>query len=382
MTKKIKMHVIKTLIIRWFGFWGRVFNYIDLYLSRIIKIMKTFIGLITLLTSVCLLTSNTNNQQFETAVVGFYNLENLFDTLDSPHTEDSEFLPNGAKQWNTPKYEEKLNHLAKVISEIGLKGNPDGAAILGVCEIENKSVLEDLVKQPSIKNRNYGIVHYDSPDHRGVDVGLLYAPKYFEVTNSKSYTLHMGEDFATRDQLLVSGKLRGEQVHFIVCHWPSRRGGEKASRPKRVAAAELAKHIMDSITAIEPNAKIMMMGDLNDDPSSVSVKKTFKPKSDPTLVNDQDYFNPMFKLNKQGIGTLAWRDNWNLFDQMVMTSAFVKDETGFKYFKTYVFNENYLRQQDGNFKGYPFRSYVGPNYQGGYSDHFPVFTIFTRPLAD
>lgn len=344
--------------------------------------MKYFIGLIIIGAFTLTTFSFDDKTEYETSVIGFYNLENLFDTLDAPLTEDSEFLPSGAKKWNTEKYNEKLNHLAKVIAGIGLKGHPKGAAILGVCEIENKSVLEDLVKEDEIKDRNYAIVHYDSPDHRGVDVGLIYQPSMFEVTNSKSYTLKLGEDFATRDQLLVSGKLMGEMVHVIVCHWPSRRGGEKASRPKRVAAAELAKHIVDSIKSQEPFAKIITMGDLNDDPSSVSVKKTFNPKAKKEMVTEKDFFNPMFDLNKKGIGTLAWRDNWNLFDQMIMTGPLVTDKEGFSHFQTYVYNENFLRQKDGNFKGYPFRSYVGPNYQGGYSDHFPVYTIFIRPIKN
>ncbi|HRU63712.1 MAG TPA: endonuclease/exonuclease/phosphatase family protein, partial [Paludibacteraceae bacterium] len=193
----------------------------------------------------------------QVACVAFYNLENLFDTIDNENVNDEEFLPNGPYRWNSMKYYSKLEHLSYAISQIGLDVTPVGAIIVGVSEVENRGVLEDLVKQPTLINRSYEIVHYDSPDRRGIDVALLYNPRYFIVTNSKSYRLHTQDTtFRTRDQLMVSGYLFDEKIHVIVNHWPSRSGGELASRPKRNAAAALTRSIVDSLYRVDPKAKI------------------------------------------------------------------------------------------------------------------------------
>ncbi len=320
-----------------------------------------------------------NQGDVYTTCIGFYNLENLFDTLDTENVNDSEFTPDGDKKWNTAKYNEKLSHMADVISQLGVEMNPKGLAVLGVCEVENKSVLEDLVKQKEIADRNYQIVHYDSPDHRGIDVGLLYNPSLFNVTNSKSYTLHMPdiEDYATRDQLLVSGEIDGEKLHIIVCHWPSRRGGEKKSRPLRVAAAELAKSIIDSLQNEDPNAQVMLMGDLNDDPVNASLQKGLKAVGDKSMVGEKGLYNSMYDMYKKGNGTLAYRDNWNLFDQIVISKGLLKEE-GYYFYASKVFNKPFLKNPEGSFKGYPYRTFVGSSYQGGYSDHFPVYAVLVK----
>ena len=226
--------------------------------------------------------SAQEQQAYKVGLVGFYNLENLFDTIDDPLKNDEEFLPNGANQWNTEKYTTKLHNMAYAISTIGTDWSPDGVAVLGVSEIENRTVLEDLVAQPEIKDRNYQIVHYESPDRRGVDVGLLYNPKYFKLLSSKSYPTVVPDqpEFITRDQLLVSGLFDGEMMHFIVMHWPSRYGGEKRSLPGRVAAAELCRHIADSILNEDANAKIIMMGDYHDYPDNKSVTKYLRATGD------------------------------------------------------------------------------------------------------
>jgi hypothetical protein len=323
------------------------------------------------------------NKKYDVACIGFYNVENLYDTIDSPNTRDSEFTPAGDKQWNSRKYYEKLGNLARVIHEMGKEITPDGMAVLGVCEIENKAVLEDLVQTEAIRNRNYQIVHYDSPDRRGVDVALLYQPKYFTVTGSKSYTLRLPSDstFKTRDQLLVSGELLGEKIHFIVCHWPSRSGGEAKSAPLRMAAALLSMHIMDSLRAEDPRAKIIVMGDLNDDPKSASIKKGMKSGGNINKLKSEQLFNASEEAYNKGIGTLAWRDAWNLFDQMIMTPALVDPAFKFEtlsFYKFKVYNKPYLANKEGSFAGYPFRTYVGNTYQGGFSDHFAVYSILVR----
>ncbi|MBL4715955.1 MAG: endonuclease [Bacteroidetes bacterium] len=321
------------------------------------------------------------DKQYNVVTLAFYNLENLFDTLDTEDVRDTEFTPAGEKNWNTEKYNKKLANMAAVISQLGTEINPDGPAILGVCEIENRSVLEDLIKTGKLKEHNYQIVHYDSPDKRGIDVGLIYQPKYFKVTSSKSYTLTIDglDDFYTRDQLLVSGLLHGEPIHVMVSHWPSRRGGQKGSNFKRVAAADLGRSVIDSILNADPKAKIFYMGDLNDDPVDESVKKHLLTEAKAENVSGKIMFNPMEPLFKKGIGTLAWRDVWNLFDQILMTSSLVeKDYSSFRYYGVKVFNKDFLKQQSGKYQGYPYRTFVGSSFKGGYSDHFPVYTFLIK----
>jgi exonuclease III len=319
-------------------------------------------------------------QNYELVAVGYYNLENLFDTIDSEGVEEGDFLPDGSKKWNAKKYYYKLDQMAKVISEIATDKTKDGLAVLGVSEIENRFVLEDLVKTDALKDRNYQIVHYNSPDKRGIDVALLYNPKYFELTNSYSAPFRMADtSFKSRDQLVVTGNLSGEEVHFQVNHWPSRSGGEKRSRPKRNAAGELARSLSDSLLAINPNAKIMIMGDLNDDPTNHSVSKYLKATDNKKKLEEGYFYNPYMTLYKKGQGSLAYRDTWNLFDQVILTPALVnEDRESWSFYKANIFKKQYMINQEGQYKGYPKRSFVGNKFQGGYSDHFPVYVYLVR----
>jgi len=321
-------------------------------------------------------------QNYELVAIGYYNLENLFDTIDSEGVAEGDFLPNGAKGWNSERYYYKLGQMSRVLSDIATDKTPDGLAVFGISEIENKMVVEDLVKTDNLKDRNYQIVHYNSPDRRGIDVALVYNPKYFEVTNSVSARLITADSsFKTRDQLVVSGLLRGEEVHFIVNHWPSRSGGEKRSRPKRNAAAQLSRSLTDSILAINPNAKVMIMGELNDDPTNHSVAKYLKATDDKSKFADGYFYNPYLTLFKKGIGSLAYRDSWNLFDQIILTPALVNDEKDdWSYYKANIFKKPYMINQEGKYKGYPKRSFVGNKFQGGYSDHFPVYVYLVRKV--
>ena len=319
--------------------------------------------------------------QYKVACVGFYNLENLFDYEDDTTIWDEEYMPNGAKAWDSTKYVTKLNHMAKVISEIGTAYTPDGAAVLGVCEIENKRVLEDLVKEPQIKKRNYQIVHFDSPDRRGIDVGLLYQEKYFKLKNSKSYELKMphNPDYRTRDQLVVTGNMDGEDVSIIVAHWPSRRGGQQASEKNRIEAAKLGRKIIDSLYADNPEAKIILMGDLNDDPINVAVTEYIKAKGKKAKVKEGDMYNTMYTKFKKGIGTLAYRDSWNLFDQIIISKPLIsEDASTYVLHKSEVFSKPYMINPTGNYKGYPLRTHAGGAYQNGYSDHFPTYIILKK----
>jgi len=325
------------------------------------------------------------DKAFEVAAIGFYNVENLFDTINTPDVNDAEYTPEGKNKWKTERYYEKLDRLAEVISLMGKEYTPDGPAVLGLAEVENKAVVYDLTQQERIKDRNYQIVHYDSPDKRGIDVAFIYQPKYFKVESSKAYPflLEGDENFYTRDMLLVSGQFMGERMHFIVTHWPSRRGGEKKSSPKREAAGALAKTIIDSILLAEGNqSKVIFMGDLNDDPVNKSVRVNMNAKGALDKVVEGTLFNPFEKLFNKGIGTLAWRDVWNLFDQIMMTPQFVLSDAGFHYHKAVVFNKPFLMQKEGRFKGYPFRSFGGGSYLGGYSDHFPTFILLKRKVEE
>ncbi|MCF8244098.1 MAG: endonuclease/exonuclease/phosphatase family protein [Saprospiraceae bacterium] len=328
----------------------------------------------------------SQKQSYEVACVGFYNLENLFDTIDSPNTNDSEFLPNGKRHWTSEVYQEKLTNLARVVEELGTDVTPDGVAILGVAEVENRLVLEDFVKQGKIADRNYQIVHFDSPDERGIDVGLIYQPKYFTVTGSRAIPLMIygddGERNFTRDILYVSGLLDGEPLHVLVNHWPSRRGGEAVTRPMRNAAALVCKTVKDSLLALDPNAKVIVMGDLNDDPNSPSVKKVLEASSDISKVKKGGFFNPMEAFFKQGIGTMAYQDAWSLFDQLIISQGLLKErQDGYRYLKAQVYNKPYLIQKTGQYKGYPFRTFDFDNYIGGYSDHFPVYLFLVKKVA-
>ncbi|MCB0400622.1 MAG: endonuclease/exonuclease/phosphatase family protein [Flavobacteriales bacterium] len=328
--------------------------------------------------------SQTDNEKnYHVAAIGFYNLENLFDTLVDPDPDkilQDDFTPHGPKKWTSKLYKEKLTRMAGVIAELGTEITPDGVAILGVAEVENKGVLEDLAKESALKDRNYQVVHYDSPDKRGIDVGLLYNPKYFKVESSRSVSLRsLDTTFYTRDQLLVSGTLNDERVHVIVAHWPSRRGGEKRSSPRRELAAQLGKMIIDSIEKAEPGAKILYMGDLNDDPTNKSLKKGLKGVENKEEVQAGNMYNPWESYYKKGIGTLAYRDTWNLFDQILVSPALAdNDFSSYKFYKATIHSKSYLTNSSGQYKGYPFRTYAGGSYAGGYSDHFPVYLYLIK----
>lgn len=317
--------------------------------------------------------------------VAFYNLENLFDTEDNPLTFDDDRTPTGSDVWTLEKYQDKLKKLARVLSEIGFQNAQITPAIIGVCELENLQVLEDLVNESLLVEQNYGIVHFDSPDRRGIDVGLLYQKSMFTPLHSQARTLYLYESedpskrIFTRDQLVVSGLFEGELMHFIVNHWPSRSGGEARSSYKRESAALLNRKIVDSLHQIDPKAKIVIMGDFNDDPTNKSIKKVLGTEAHKEKTDIQELFNPMENMLKQGFGTLAFRDGWNLFDQIIISYPFlVNDYSSYQFFKAGIFNPEYLLTPSGQFKGYPFRSYDYGGYTGGYSDHFPVYIYLVK----
>ena len=322
---------------------------------------------------------------YKITTVAFYNVENLFDYEDDPLTFDDDRTPTGKDHWTEEIYHAKLKNMAQVLSEIGAETTGTSPVLIGVCEVENRRVLEDLLNQEPLIDKDYGIVHFDSPDRRGIDVALLYQKKIFTPTNYEAHELKIYEDndptqrIYTRDQLLVSGILDGEKIHIIVNHWPSRSGGEARSRFKRMKAAKLNKQIIDSLFSEDPYAKIITMGDLNDDPNSPSVREVLKPKKNKEKVGLRELYNPMEELFKKGLGTLAYRDGWNLFDQMIVSAELTKTEyTSYRFYKAGIYNKSYLANPRGQYKGYPYRSYADGGFTGGYSDHFPVYLYLIK----
>ena len=312
---------------------------------------------------------DNQKKNLETYVIGFYNLENLFDTIDSPDTNDAEYLPNGRNSWGTMKYLNKLDRMSYALSKF-----PKELAVLGVSEIENINVLEDLVRQPAIKERNLQPILIEGPDRRGVDVGLLYNPSFFTPTNVVSHRLQSSiENFTSRDQLCVTGDLAGEQIHIIVLHWPSKYGGETRSKPRRKDAALTTKWICDSIFKIEPEAKIVVMGDLNDNPDDDSVFKHLGAKGDRESVQPGELYNPDYKILKSGTGSLGYQDVWCLYDQVIVSHAWLDrtNLTNLTFWKAEIFNKDFLKEESGKRKGYPLRTHSGGVWTNGYSDHFP-----------
>lgn len=319
-------------------------------------------------------------QSGKSAVIGFYNLENLFDTENDPAINDEQFLPTGDYQWTPERYQRKLNNMASVIALIGEEKG--GVVVIGVSEVENKRVLDDLVATEKLKPLNLGVAHHDSPDRRGVDVAFLYDQDRFQVLSTKAFRL-VTEDtsFRTRDQFLMTGVIdHTDTVHCIVMHWPSKLGGEKRSMPKRIAAAQLARHIADSILAVNINANIVFMGDFNDSPTAKSLKEYLQPKVKIKDVQRGDLFNPMWKMYQDGVGTYAYRDVWDVIDQIVISSNLIHPArpNSYKYVGTKVFRKNFMLSQSGSYIGYPLRTYAAGVYQGGYSDHFPVYIILEK----
>ena len=318
--------------------------------------------------------------------VAFYNLENLFDTIDQENN-DEEFLPNGANRWTPERYQHKLRNMSHVISLIG----GDGPAIIGVAEIENRGVLEDLIAQDSLRDKHYDIVHYDSPDRRGIDCAILYQPEVYKVFASGVRAVEIPNEpwIKTRDVVYASGLLDGEIVHVLVGHWPSRSGGEAVSLHRRMAAAKTMRSVADSLYTLFPGSKVIMMGDFNDDPISPSVRDGLGVQNHPDQTKLADYYTPMLQLYNKGMGTLAYRDVWNLFDIIVVNGELIgSNPTTWQLYRdpettdmAFIFKQPFMIQQSGQYKGYTLRTFVGGQWQGGYSDHFPVYVYLVKGAA-
>ncbi|NNJ56787.1 MAG: endonuclease/exonuclease/phosphatase family protein [Bacteroidia bacterium] len=318
--------------------------------------------------------SCTPTAQSDAYSIGFYNVENLFDTEDDPSKYDEWFTPTSPIKWDNDKYNAKLENLSVVINQLADKEMPH---FLGLCEIENRKVLEDLVSQPLLERANYKIVHFESPDERGIDVAFLYNSEVFKVTDSKNYVLDLGEfKDRTRDILWIKGKVgNGETLHFIVNHWPSRGEGRRESEPKRIAAAKRLKSIKDDILKDDKNAKIIIMGDFNDEPSNTSISEHLNSKGNASQTTSNDLFNPMVDLEDEDLGSYKYRHWWDMLDQIMLSEALINNSLGLQYKERSVGikDDEWLRQHGSKYEGFPLRTYGGQKYLNGYSDHFPVY---------
>lgn len=324
-------------------------------------------------------------KRYKACVIAFYNLENFYDTIDNPLVNDDDFTPAGIKHYTKDIYLDKVEKLATVISQIGKETSSAGPVFLGVAEIENDTVLYDLTHHPFLIQRHYRIIHYDSRDARGIDVALLYNPSFFVPEKAEKLFVPLPgnskEAFFTRDILYTTGWLAGERIHVYVNHWPSRRGGQERSSPAREAAALVCKKHINSIQQKEPHAKIILMGDLNDDPNSPSITRVLGAGSGIKQIRPGQLYNPWAELYANGIGTLANRDSWGLFDQILLSQSWLQpSREGFFFHSRHIFNPGYLKENTGRFKGYPMRTWDGNTYRGGYSDHFPTYIVLIKNL--
>lgn len=388
------------------------------------------------LPAVCFMLFNcaafSQGRHYRIATLAFYNVENLFDTLASVdyidgtrlwgdtlfhrsipahgalarktpflkraysfknlkgrkvlrRVADLDFTPSGKYHYTAARYRRKIAQLSKALSAIGYAQTHTAPVVIGLAEVENERVLEDLVNTQNLKPYGYKKVHFNSFDPRGIDVALLYQQSRFTPSFTKPYTLYLFDEHKhrkyTRDILLVSGMLDGEMIHFIVNHWPSRYGGEARSRPFRMRAARLIeKQIIPDIRLLDRNPKVVIMGDFNDDPNGRSIREGLGCSGDrQKAIETAGLYNPMVKMYRRGEGTLAWHDSWNLFDQIIVTAALLDgDYSTYKFYKAGIFDAAYLQTPTGAFKGYPYRTYGRGRYQGGYSDHFPVYAYLIK----
>lgn len=306
--------------------------------------------------------------------IAFYNTENLFDFHNDELSNDDDFLEKSAKRWNKERFERKVYKTGLAISRIGLEDTQKPPAIIGLAEVENNNVLTELIQSKELNTYNYGYVHYDSADERGIDVALLYHKDYFTVTHSETFSVFIENDLGvidyTRDILLVSGLLDGEMMYFIVNHWPSRHEGLDVTEFKRLLAAEKVVEIINKLKANDENAKIVVMGDFNDNPNSKSILH---------LKEAAPLFNPMETVWSYSRGSVNHNFTWIMFDQILITTNFFEhNPEEFSFDKADIFDEDFLTQYSGKFRGQPYRTYVGKKYKGGFSDHFPVYILIKK----
>jgi predicted extracellular nuclease len=323
----------------------------------------------------CFLIAAGNSYSQKNFTVAFYNTENLMDTLDNPRALDNDFLPNGKYKWDSQRYKKKITSIATVISKLG---DEDGPELIGLAEIENKKVLTDLVSSKELKSLGYSIVHYDSPDERGIDVALLYKTKSFRVLSSRIYSAaFLKIKSHTRDVLLVKGIVGKDTVFVLVNHWPSRRKGVEQSEDKRIAVSIMVREAVDSIYQKSSSAKIILMGDFNDEPTNKSITVELNAKPEVTSLKKDELYNPFYNLSQKGLGSVNYSHQWDMFDQIMLSKDFFSGKGNFAYKEASVYHPAWLHYKK-EIKNGPYRTFMGQEYKGGYSDHFPVYIIFSN----
>ena len=325
----------------------------------------------------CRTNAGLNNTKPNTYRVGFYNVENLFDLEDNPEKADDDFTPDGKQKWTADRYHKKLSQMARVVEGM------EYPTLLGLSEVENEAVMQDFCTKTSLKNYDYGTVHFESPDFRGIDVGLIYRQKFFQVFEVDFIRINFPEtvveDYTTRDILWVKGAFhKKDTFHVFVNHWPSRRGGLQKSEPKRLYVAEQLHKKITQILNSNANANIIIMGDFNDEPTNKSIEKILTTQS----INGQDYeanlFNCFSELDKQNQGTYNYRGNWNMLDQIIVSKNLQNKHTKWQTKNATIFAADWLFYEDKKYGKKPNRTYGGPRYYGGFSDHLPVFVDINK----
>jgi predicted extracellular nuclease len=345
--------------------------------KRAVLLTLAILALSFLLTVIVHSFSNAGYNKKRNLTIVFYNVENLFDTENTPGGNDAEFTPESEKKWTPERYQKKLEDISKVLASVNQKELPE---IIGLCEIENRGVLNDLVKTGPLTGGGYEIAHFESPDFRGIDVALLYRPNEFKVSWSAPVKVTFVDEpnFTTRDILYVKGEtLNREEFHIFVNHWPSRIGGVEQTEPKRIAIARLLKSKIDSVQKINPEANIVVMGDMNDEPSNKSLNEILVAKS--PEVKNAALVNLMYPLHQIKQGSYNYRSNWNMLDNIIVSVGLL-DNKGFQSVNKqgFIFREEWMEYKNNKGEISPNRTYGGPNYYGGVSDHFPVFFQLKR----
>jgi len=308
--------------------------------------------------------------------VVFYNVENLFDIYDDPKTNDNQFLPSSEKEWSAERYSKKLKDLSKVINALSDEAQ-DEADIIGLVEIENRAVIEDLIKEGELAKTNYKIVHEESPDERGIDVGLVYNSDVFQYVSHESLRVYFEESpqVKTRDILYVNGLVNGQSMHVFVNHWSSRRSGQQESEYKRLACAEVAKKKIEEIQKEDENANILLMGDFNDYPDNKSIVEVIEADNS---SEKHHFFNTALKAHKNDEGTYNYRGDWGMLDQIIISNEMLDSKTFELSSKDIsIFKPEWLLYHNKKYNDWrPNKTYGGPKYYGGYSDHLPVYVQF------
>lgn len=359
------------------------------------KKSKIYFGIAFIAVTVLMTLKLIRENKEETQIIGYYNVENLFDVYDDPQKRDEDFTPQGKLEWTEAKYEAKLDNIAQVISEIAKDNGGQFHTILGLGEIENRAVLEDLVRETAIKKANYKIIHIEGPDRRGIDPALLYRPDQFKPketisipynfdTKKVTFEMSMEEqaEFRTRDVLMVRGYIGKEHFAFYVAHLPSRYGGKGGDL--RCRGAEIIYNHSMELMAQYPEIKIAVLGDMNDDPTDASISEYLRGKEHLVEVTEDDYFSPFTSMLKNGYGSLCYRGKWNIFDQILVNKNLLSDSNKGYVIKEVdnnygvVFKKPFLLQQEGDYAGYPFRAFIRGQYVDGYSDHLPTYIILEK----